>query len=285
MTTTAGRRAPGASPSPQAGAHDRPVATATAAATDSRLHGQVALVTGAGQGIGRSFALALAAAGSAVVVADINGAAARSVADEVAALGRESLAVEVDVADERAVAESVTATAETFGRMDTLLNNAAMFSSLKMRPFEEIPVDEWRQVIDVNLTGMFLMTKAVAPTMRAQGRGSIINVSSGTVLNGRPNYLHYVTSKAGVIGMTRSLARELGGSGITVNSILPGSVDTGIERDSAPLGANEAILAAQSLKWRLRPEDLTGTAVFLASEDARAMTGQSLVLDAGSSFV
>ncbi|MGC5616372.1 SDR family NAD(P)-dependent oxidoreductase [Georgenia sp. Z1491] len=249
------------------------------------LEGQAAIVTGGGQGIGRAFAHALANAGSAVAVADVDERAARSVAAELAGLGNGSLAIQVDVTDEEAVAIALRRVLDEFGRIDTLINNAAVFSSLTMKPFEEIAADEWRRVLDVNLTGMFLTTRAVAPVMRAQRRGSIINVSSGTVLNGRPLYLHYVTSKAGVIGMTRSLARELGTHGVTVNSILPGSVDTGIERASAPPGPNEGILAAQSLKWRLGPDDITGTAVFLASDAARAMTGQSLVLDAGSSFV
>lgn len=255
------------------------------AATTSLLADRVGLVTGAGQGIGRAFAHGLAAAGAAVVVADLDEANARSVAREIEDAGGAALGVRVDVADEAAVEDMVAAAVGTFGRVDTLLNAAAIFSTLTMKGFEEISVAEWRTVIDVNLTGTFLCARAVAPVMRAQGSGTIINVSSATVLSGRPDYLHYVTSKAGVIGMTRSLARELGADGVTVNAILPGSVDTGIARDSARPEAVAHIVAGQSLKRRLVSDDIVGAAVFLASPAAGAMTGQSLVVDGGMNFL
>ena len=255
------------------------------AATTSPLADRVGLVTGAGQGIGRAFAHGLAAAGAAVVVADLDEANARSVAREIEDAGGAALGVRVDVADEGAVEDMVAAAVGTFGRVDTLLNAAAIFSTLTMKGFEEISVAEWRTVIDVNLTGTFLCARAVAPVMRAQGSGTIINVSSATVLSGRPDYLHYVTSKAGVIGMTRSLARELGADGVTVNAILPGSVDTGIARDSARPEAVAHIVAGQSLKRRLVSDDIVGAAVFLASPAAGAMTGQSLVVDGGMNFL
>lgn len=255
------------------------------AATTSPLADRVGLVTGAGQGIGRAFAHGLAAAGAAVVVADLDEANARSVAREIEDAGGAALGVRVDVADEAAVEDMVAAAVGTFGRVDTLLNAAAIFSTLTMKGFEEISVAEWRTVIDVNLTGTFLCARAVAPVMRAQGSGTIINVSSATVLSGRPDYLHYVTSKAGVIGMTRSLARELGADGVTVNAILPGSVDTGIARDSARPEAVAHIVAGQSLKRRLVSDDIVGAAVFLASPAAGAMTGQSLVVDGGMNFL
>lgn len=255
------------------------------AATTLPLADRVGLVTGAGQGIGRAFAHGLAAAGAAVVVADLDEANARSVAREIEDAGGAALGVRVDVADEAAVEDMVAAAVGTFGRVDTLLNAAAIFSTLTMKGFEEISVAEWRTVIDVNLTGTFLCARAVAPVMRAQGSGTIINVSSATVLSGRPDYLHYVTSKAGVIGMTRSLARELGADGVTVNAILPGSVDTGIARDSARPEAVAHIVAGQSLKRRLVSDDIVGAAVFLASPAAGAMTGQSLVVDGGMNFL
>jgi 3-oxoacyl-[acyl-carrier protein] reductase len=207
------------------------------------------------------------------------------VADELVSAGHESSGVEMDVSNEHSVAAAVTAIIGRYGRIDTLLNNAALFSTLDMRAFEEIPLAEWNRVLDVNLTGTFLTCKAVSPHMRSQRRGSIINISSGTVLVGRPNYLHYVASKAAVVGMTRAMAREIGVDGVRVNAILPGSVDTGIERASAPSGDDDGILAPQSLKWRLTPHDITGAAVFLASDASRSMTGQSLVVDAGASFV
>lgn len=255
------------------------------AATTSPLVDRVGLVTGAGQGIGRAFAHGLAAAGAAIVVADLDEANARSVAREIEDAGGAALGVRVDVADEAAVEAMVAAAVGTFGRVDTLLNAAAIFSTLTMKGFQEISAAEWRTVIDVNLTGTFLCARAVAPVMRAQGSGAIINVSSATVLSGRPDYLHYVTSKAGVIGMTRSLARELGADGVTVNAILPGSVDTGIARDSARPEAVAHIVAGQSLTRRLVSDDIVGAAVFLASPAAGAMTGQSLVVDGGMNFL
>lgn len=249
------------------------------------LAGKVAIITGAGQGIGRSFAAAFAAAGARVVVADLHAENAQRVADELTAAGHEAAAVEVDVADEDSVETMVGAALERYGRVDVLLNNAAIFSTLTMKPFDEISTDEWRQVMDVNLSGVFLCCRAVSGVMRAQGSGSIINISSSTVLGGRPNYLHYVTSKAGVVGLTRSMARELGEHEVTVNALMPGSVDTGIARDSAQPGAVERIIAGQALPRRLRPTDITAAAVFLASDAARAITGQTIVIDGGMNFL
>lgn len=249
------------------------------------LAGKVAVITGGGQGIGRAFALRFAAAGAAVVVADLDGGNARAVADEIAASGGRALGVGVDVSDEAAVESAFRSGLDEFGRIDVLLNGAAIFSTLTMKAFDDISAAEWRKVIDVNLTGTFLCAKAAAPAMREQGEGAIINISSATVLSGRPDYLHYVTSKAGVVGMTRSLARELGPHGITVNALMPGSVDTGIARDSAKPEAVAQIVGGQSIKRRLVSDDIVGAAVFLASPEASAMTGQTLVIDGGMNFL
>lgn len=249
------------------------------------LAGRVSVVTGSGQGIGRTFARGFAAAGSAVVVADLDRDNARAVADEIVAAGGRAIAVGVDVSDETAVAAMVSAALEEFDRVDVLLNGAAIFSTLTMKPFDEISAAEWRKVIDVNLTGTFLCARAVAAVMRAQGVGSIINISSATVLSGRPDYLHYVASKAGIVGLTRSLARELGPAGVTVNAIMPGSVDTGIARDSARPEAVAQIVGGQSIKRRLVPDDIVGAAVFLASPAASAVTGQTIVVDGGMNFL
>lgn len=260
------------------------MSTGSASATQP-LSGRVGIVTGGGQGIGRAFALGFATAGAAVVVADLDEGRARAVAQEIADMGGAAHGVRVDVSEETAVAAMVDATLERFGRIDVLLNGAAIFSTLTMSPFDEISAAEWRTVIDVNLTGTFLCAKAVAAAMRAQGTGSIINISSATVLSGRPHYLHYVTSKAGIVGLTRSLARELGPDGVTVNAIMPGSVDTGIARDSARPEAVAQIVGAQSIKRRLVSDDIVGAAVFLASPAAGAMTGQSVVVDGGMNFL
>lgn len=230
---------------------------------------RVAVVTGSGQGIGREFAHAFAAAGAAVVAADLDGENAAKVAAELRADGARAIGVAADVSAEPSVTGMVDAALAEFGRIDVLVNGAAIFSTLTMKPFEEIGADEWRTVLDVNVTGVFLCCRAVSGTMRAQGAGRIINISSSTVLGGRPDYLHYVTSKAALVGMTRSLARELGPAGITVNVIMPGSVETGIPRDSARPEAVDGIIGNQALKRRVVSADIAGAAVFLASDAPR----------------
>ncbi|GIH52001.1 3-oxoacyl-ACP reductase [Microbispora rosea subsp. rosea] len=246
---------------------------------------RVGVITGSGQGIGREFAEAFAAAGATVVVADLDGENAEKVAAQLRGGGAQALGLGVDVSDETAVTRMVEAAVAEFGRIDVLVNGAAIFSTLTMKPFEEIGADEWRKVIDVNVNGVFLCCRAVSATMRAQGSGTIVNISSSTVLGGRPNYLHYVTSKAAVVGMTRSLARELGPAGINVNVIMPGSVETGIPRDSARPEAVEQIVGNQALKRRIVSADIAGAAVFLASDAASMITGQSLVVDGGMNFL
>lgn len=246
---------------------------------------QVAVITGAGQGIGRTMAVQFARAGWHVVVADRNGDGAASVAAEIGAEGLAASAVQVDVADEastQAMADTVRA---RLGRVDALVNNAAIFSTISMKPFEEISIAEWRQVIDVNITGVFLCTRAVTPLMRKREYGRIVNMSSATVLFGRQNYLHYVTSKSALVGMTRSLARELGGAGITVNAIMPGSVETEVSRDSVTPEQAARIVAGQSVPRRLTPDDVVTTALFLSGRDAGAITGQTVVVDGGANFL
>ena len=250
------------------------------------LEGKAAIITGAGQGIGRAFAGAFGDAGAQVIVADLDVAAGEETAAQLRAAGHDSIAIATDVTDEQAVEAMVDTAISRFGQVDVLLNNAAMFSTITMKPFDEIEIDEWRTVIDVNLTGVFLCCRAVGRQWKKRhAGGSIINVSSATVLGGRPNYLHYVASKAGLVGLTRSLARELGPTGATVNALMPGSVDTGIRRDSIRPGQAEEIVAAQALHRRLRPADVVGTAVFLASGAAGSITGQTIVVDGGMNFL
>jgi 3-oxoacyl-[acyl-carrier protein] reductase len=249
------------------------------------LDGRVAIVTGAGQGIGRAFAQTFTSAGAAVIVADKDGGRAETVASALVDDQHSAMAVEVDVSDAESVSRMVTSTLQSFDRIDILVNNAAIFSTITMRPFEEIPLSEWDQVIAVNLTGAFLCCRSVSGQMRQQQYGRIINLSSGTVLSGRPNYLHYVTSKAGIVGMTRSMARELGPSGITVNAIMPGSVGTEIVRETVTPEQIAQIIAGQAVQRRLVPEDITAAAVFLASESAGAISGQTVVVDGGHDFV
>jgi 3-oxoacyl-[acyl-carrier protein] reductase len=253
-------------------------------ASDS-LAGKVAIITGGAQGIGRTLVEAFAAVGATVVVADRNKERAEAVAAAVVESSGTASAVVVDVSDPLDAKRMVEATLDAHGRVDVLVNNAAIFSTIAMKRFDEISYEEWTDVIAVNLTGVFLCCQAVAAPMRRQGSGSIVNMSSATVLSGRPDYLHYVSSKSGVIGMTRSMARELGDDGITVNAIMPGSVETEIPRETVTPEQAARIVAGQSVPRRLKPDDIAGAAVFLAGDAAGAISGQTIVVDGGSHFV
>jgi 3-oxoacyl-[acyl-carrier protein] reductase len=245
-----------------------------------RLAGRLAVVTGAGQGLGRAFAARLLAEGAGVVIADLDLAKAQAVAKE---LGDGATAIGVDVADEA----SVTALAEhagALGTVDILVNNASIFSTLELRPFDEIAVDEWDRVMAVNVKGAYLCARAFVPGMRTAGYGKIINISSATVFIGRPLYLHYVTSKAAVIGMTRALASEVGPDGIRVNAVTPGSTQTEVRRRTVTPEQAERIIGAQAIKRREVPDDVVGTVAFLASPDSDFITGQTINVDGGAAF-
>lgn len=246
---------------------------------------RVVVVTGAAQGIGRAYVKAFSAQGHPVAALDINEEAVQKVAAEVTAEGGNCRAFAVDIGDEASVALACTQLLEHFGSADILVNNAAIFSTLKMRPFEEIPLDEWNRVLHVNVTGTLLMVRALVPSMRERKWGRIINVSSAAVTMGRPHYLHYTTSKAAVIGMTRSMARELGTSGITVNALLPGATDTEISRETVTPAQKQAQIAMRSVQREATPQDLTGVVAFLASEESGFVTGQSLIVDGGLTFL
>ncbi len=239
------------------------------------------IITGAGQGIGRTFAHRCAADGANVVVLDVNTAAADRVAAEIS---DHALAVTADVADEQQVTDAFGHAVDRFGRVDALINNASIFATIRMGPFEQITLDEWTGILRVNLTGVFVCCKAVAPLLRAHQSGSIVNISSSTVLMGRRDYAHYVSSKAGVVGLTRALATELGDDGIRVNAIMPGSVETEIPRETVTTQQAAGIVARQALHRRLSPTDIAGAAAFLVSDDAAMMTGQILVVDGGLSY-
>lgn len=246
------------------------------------LAGRVAVVTGAGQGLGRAFAKAFAATGAVAVIAERNGERGEAVAAEIAAAGGKARAITTDVADPASLESMMTIVERAYGRVDILINNAAIFSTLDMRPFEQIPLAEWEAVLKTNVTGPFLCCRAVLPVMRRAKWGRIVNMASGAVTLGRPNYLHYITSKAALVGMTRSMARELGGDGITVNAILPGAIFTEIERKTVTREQKERIVAMQCIPRSEVPEDLVGTVLFLASDASAFLTEQALTVDGGA---
>jgi len=250
-----------------------------------RLKGRVAIVTGAGSGIGKALAMRLAQDGAAVVVADLK--AYDAAAAEIArSAGARTLGLQVDVSSEADVERMAAETVKAFGRIDILVNNAAVFSTLELKPFEKIPADEWRKVMEVNTLGVFLCCRACAPHMRKGGYGRIINLASGAPLKGVPLFLHYIASKGAVIAMTRGLARELGVDGITVNSLAPGfTLSENVAKIEAHRRAGEITRATRAIKRDETPEDLVGAVSFLASADAAFITGQTLVVDGGSAML
>ena len=250
-----------------------------------RLKDKIVIVTGGGMGIGRVCCLGLAKEGAKVVVADVQQEGAKKVAAEIVREGGAALAVAVDVtAPEQTLAMAQSAL-DKYGRIDVLLNNAGMYTSIKKRSFVEIPPEEWDQVMAVNLKGIFLCSQAVYPAMKKQGKGKIINISSGTIFNGTPFFLHYVTSKAGVVGLTRALARELGPDGIAVNAITPGLTISGPQQAGVITPAQLADRRSHRCFQRDQfPEDLVGTVLFLSSADSDFLTGQTINVDGGSNM-
>jgi NAD(P)-dependent dehydrogenase (short-subunit alcohol dehydrogenase family) len=244
------------------------------------LDGKVAVVTGAAQGIGAAIARGLAAEGARIVVADVQRA------EEAAADYAGGVGIAVDVADEDAVAQLAAEVAARCGGVDILVNNAGLYASLAMRPFTEIPVDEWRKVMDVNVLSMFLASRALVPLMRERGGGRIVNLSSGTPFRGVPFLLHYVTSKGAIVALTRALAKELGPDEILVNCVAPGfTMSEGVkEHPDVIEKLRDVSVAARTLQRDQEPEDVVGAVVFLSGPGAAFITGQTMVIDGGQYF-
>jgi NAD(P)-dependent dehydrogenase (short-subunit alcohol dehydrogenase family) len=244
------------------------------------LDGKVAVVTGAAQGIGRAIAEGLAAEGARIVVVDLAGAgdAAASFAD--------GLGITADVSNEPDVQRLADEVVEHCGSIDILVNNAGLYASLEMRPFEQIPLDEWRRVMDVNVASMFLMCRAIVPMMRANGGGKIVNISSGTPFRGVPFLLHYVTSKGAIVAFTRALAKEVGKDNVLVNCVAPGfTMSAGVQAHPEVIEKlRDVSVAARTIQRDQTPEDVVGAVVYLTGPGSDFVTGQTIVIDGGQTF-
>ena len=247
------------------------------------VEGKVVVVTGAARGIGREYALALAREGSSVVVCDVNDCA--ETAQLVRDAGGKVLSLKVDVASDASTQQMAAAAITQFGRIDGLVNNAALYGQLKSNKFEAIPESEWDAAMAVNVKGIWNACKAIVPAMRAAGGGSIVNITSLAATYGMPFRLHYTTSKAAVIGMTRGLARELGKDRIRVNAVAPAAVLTEGTQEffsGKVEKALDAIRGGQAIQRNLVPADLAGTIVYLISDASCFVTGQTLSVDGGT---
>jgi NAD(P)-dependent dehydrogenase (short-subunit alcohol dehydrogenase family) len=245
-----------------------------------QLDGKVALVTGGSQGIGLAIAEGLAAEGARIVIADLRGA---EVAAEAFPGG---IGLTADVADEDAVEQLVADAVERCGSIDVLVNNAGLYASLAMRAFTEIPLAEWRQVMDVNVASMFLMCRSVVPVMQRGGGGRIVNISSGTPFRGVPFLLHYVTSKGAIVAFTRALAKEVGKHDVLVNCVAPGfTMSAGVEAHPEVVEKlRDVSVSARTLQRDQVPEDVVGAVVYFSGPGSTFVTGQTIVIDGGQYF-
>ncbi len=249
-----------------------------------RLKNRLAIVTGGARGLGRAFAIQLAREGAKVMVMNIVGRDKdledlRETVKQIRESGGEAVSFQGDVAEEADTLAMAKAAFEKFGRIDVLINNAAIYGGIKRKPFFEIDLDEWDLVMKVNVKGAFLATRAVFPYMKRQNYGKIINLTSEVFFTGSHGFAHYVSSKGGIIGLTRALAVELGPHGICINCVAPGFTDTEASRGIADVDKYDT--SKTPLKRLEKPEDLTGTAIFLASPESDFITGQTLLVDGG----
>ncbi len=244
-----------------------------------KLEGKVAIVTGGARGIGRQYCRGLAAEGARVIVADILDEQAQATAKEVG-----GTAVKVDISHEASVQAMVARSLELVDRVDILINNAAIVDVFPRKPFDTISVEEWDRVMAVNLRGTWLCCKALAPVFRRQRSGAIVNISSGTVLSGSPGIMHYVASKAAVIGITRCLARELGDYGVRVNAVTPGLTSSEVVVEAVGQEEIRQRAASRIFQREEQPQDLVGAVLFLCSDDSAFVTGQIINVDGGANM-
>ena len=247
-----------------------------------KLEGKVAIVTGGARGLGKAFALRLAEEGARIVIGDILDST--HVANQIIEKGGSAVSVYANVSNEDSSKNMALKAIECFGRIDILINNAGIFAGLGRKPFYEISGEEWDRVMEVNLKSVFLCCKAVFPQMKRQRKGKIVNVSSSSFFQGVPYFLHYVASKGGIIAFTRALARGVGDEGICVNAIAPGlTVSEAVQGNPMyPAKSLEVVAGRRCFKRDESPGDLTGTIVFLASDDSDFITGQTIVVDGGA---
>jgi 3-oxoacyl-[acyl-carrier protein] reductase len=246
--------------------------------------GRSVVITGGGKGIGKVYAEEFAKAGARVAAADIDVEAAKAVAGTLRSAGLEAIGFGVDIADEESTKAMAQTVLDRYGAIDVLVNNASLMSVLPRRSWLEIPVDEWDRVMAVNLRGMFLCCRAAFPAMKTQKRGKIVNISSTRVWEGTPNRLHYTTSKAGVIGFTRALAREVAEFGITVNALTPGITQSETQVASSSGNYLATRIAGRAIERVQVPADLVGAVMFLSSAASDFMTGQTINVDGGKSM-
>jgi 3-oxoacyl-[acyl-carrier protein] reductase len=245
---------------------------------------KVVVVTGGGNGIGRAYCQGIAKEGGAVVVADINGAAAEAVAKAIADSGGKALSVQVDVANSASCLEMAKIARDKFGKIDGLINNAAIFMSVPVTKggWQDIDEREWDQVMAVNVKGLWLTSRAVVPAMQQRKQGSIVNISSNMAFNGGLTMMHYVTSKAAVVGFSRVLARELGPDNIRVNTLAPGATMSEEKATDQALMNYQRSASTRILKRIEQPEDLVGTALYLLSDLSTFVTGQTILVNGGA---
>ncbi len=243
---------------------------------------EVVIVTGGAGGLGRVYCRGLAAAGYAVVVADLGDAT--DVVAELERAGGQALAVRVDVSDDASTRDLAQTVLAAFGRIDGLVNNAAHYTAIVKTGFEELSVEEWDRCFAVNVRGAWLCSRAVAPTMRSQGSGKIVNVSSMTVPTAPPGFAHYIASKAAIVGLTRALARELGPDGICVNTLTPDYVAFDRDYDRRQPEMRNALAAQRIFAREAQPDDLVGTLLYLLGHGSDFVTGQDVWVNGGRAF-